>query len=61
MSDTALAEVRSWSDLHDALRRRAESLDVSRATLDEVSGLCGGYSAKLLAPVPIRRLGRVFV
>jgi hypothetical protein len=32
MSDTALAEVRTWSDLHDVLRRRAESLDISRET-----------------------------
>jgi hypothetical protein len=59
MSDTALAEVRSWRDLHEALRRRAESLDISRATLDDVSGLCSGYSAKILAPTPIRSLGRI--
>jgi hypothetical protein len=60
MSQTAaLAEVRSWSDLHNALRQRAETLDVSRAILDDVSGLCSGYSAKLLAPVPTRHLGRV--
>jgi hypothetical protein len=59
MSDTALAEVRTWSDLHDVLRRRAESLDISRETLDHVAGLQNGYSAKLLAPTPIRRLGRI--
>jgi hypothetical protein len=58
MSDT-IAEVRSWNDLHAALRARAESLNVSRLVLDELSGLQSGYASKLLAPVPIRHFGRV--
>ena len=57
MSDT-IAEVRSWNDLHAALRARAESLNVSRLVLDELSGLQSGYASKLLAPVPIRHFGR---
>jgi hypothetical protein len=58
MSDT-IAEVRSWNDLHAALRARAESLNVSRLVLDELSGLQSGYASKLLAPVPMRHFGRV--
>jgi hypothetical protein len=58
MSDT-IAEVRSWNDLHAALRARAESLNVSRLVLDELSGLQSGYASKLLAPGPIRHFGRV--
>jgi hypothetical protein len=58
MSDT-IAEVRSWNDLDTALRARAESLNVSRLVLDELSGLQSGYASKLLAPVPIRHFGRV--
>lgn len=55
MSDT-IAEVRSWNDLHAAFRARAESLNVSRLVLDELSGLQSGYASKLLAPVPMRHL-----
>jgi hypothetical protein len=58
MSDT-IAEVRSWNDLHAAFRARAESLNVSRLVLDELSGLQSGYASKLLAPVPMRHFGRV--
>jgi hypothetical protein len=54
-----IAEVRSWNDLHAAFRARAESLNVSRLVLDELSGLQSGYASKLLAPVPIRHFGRV--
>jgi hypothetical protein len=59
MSETALAEVRGWRDLHAALRARAEQLDVPRETLDALTGLPNGYCAKILAPVPIRNLGRI--
>lgn len=53
-----LATVRSYSDLHAALRARADELKVARQTLDDVSGLQDGYVAKLLAPVPVRVIGR---
>jgi hypothetical protein len=45
--------------LQSALRQRAEQLDVSRATIDNVSGLVIGYSAKLLSEPPTRGLGPV--
>lgn len=53
-------EIRSWAELQVALRQRAETLDVSREVLDHLTGLQSGYCAKLLAPHPIRRLGRIF-
>jgi hypothetical protein len=59
MSEAALTEVRGWRELHAALRARAESLDVSRETLDHLTGLQNGYCAKILAPKPIRNLGRI--
>jgi hypothetical protein len=59
MSQSVFAEVRSWSELQVALRQRAETLDVSREVLEHLTGLQSGYCAKLLAPHPIRRLGRV--
>ena len=67
----ALAEVRSVDELQAALRARALSLKLvfdartrhgnakgRDCSLDSVSGLPDGYSAKLLAPVPIRSFGR---
>jgi hypothetical protein len=53
----ALAEIRDYAELHDALRARVDQLSVSRSELDSLSGLQGGYCGKLLAPVPIKRLG----
>lgn len=59
MSDCRpLAVVRSYDDLHAALRARADALNVSRQTLDHISGLQSGYCSKLLAPVPIKAIGR---
>ena len=52
-----LAEVRSYEDLQRALRERADALNVSRLTIDDASGLQSGYSAKLLAVRPSKRLG----
>jgi hypothetical protein len=54
-----LAEIHSVRDLQAVLRQRAEELDVSRETLDSISGLQNGYSAKLLTEPPIRGLGEV--
>ena len=56
-----LAEVRSYADLQKALRARAEELDISRATLDQLSGLDAGYCGKLLAPNPKRNIGFVSI
>lgn len=52
-----LAVIRTYKELHAAIRARAESLKVSRDTLDERTGLQTGYSAKLLGPVPIKNFG----
>ena len=49
----------SYDELIAALRARADELKVTREGLDAVSGLQAGYSAKLLAPVPMRSLGKV--
>lgn len=49
------------SDMHELqaiMRARAEELNVSRLTLDEATGLPTGYSGKVLAPRPGKRLGR---
>ena len=52
-----LAEVRDYDGLHAALRARADQLEVSRLCIDDLTGLQSGYTAKLLAPVPIKRIG----
>jgi hypothetical protein len=54
-----LALVRDYGDLHEALRLRAEVLDVSRLTIDEAAGLPSGYTGKLLCPHPAKGLGRL--
>ena len=39
-------EVNSYIGLRDAIRRRVSTLDISRTTLDEITGLPLGYSGK---------------
>jgi general stress protein YciG len=51
-----IGEINSFSDLHSVLRARAEQLNMSRETIDHLTGLQPGYSSKLLAPRPIRKL-----
>lgn len=53
----SLAEVRSYDELHAALRARAHSLNVSRESIDAVAGLQSGYAAKLLCDPPLKKLG----
>ena len=52
-----LGIVRSYADLLDVARRRMLELDVTFETLDAVSGVASGYSAKLLGPRPSKRFG----
>jgi hypothetical protein len=52
-----LGEISSYNDLHALLRQRAAELELSREMIDERSGVQPGYSGKILAPRPIRRLG----
>jgi len=61
MSEIAfLAEARSFEQLHGSLRLRADQLQVSRETLDEVTLLADGFCAKLLQPNPRKSiLGKI--
>jgi hypothetical protein len=51
-----LEPIRSYDDLHKALRARADELNLSRLELDRLAGITSGYASKLLAPVPLKRL-----
>jgi hypothetical protein len=52
-----LAIVRDYQELHAACRARKDELQIAMATLDEISGNQSGYTAKLLAPKPIKGFG----
>jgi hypothetical protein len=54
-----LATIYDYQGLIGALRVRAEALDVAGLVLDEISGLPTGYVNKLLAPIPMKYLGRI--
>jgi hypothetical protein len=53
-----LAIVANYSELHSAFRSYVQEIDVSRLTIDAVSGMQEGYCAKLLAPDPMRHFGK---
>ena len=53
-----LGVVRDYAQLHALLRQRADALNISRETIDQVAGLTAGYSATVLAPAQKKRLGR---
>jgi hypothetical protein len=52
-----LAIVRDYEALHALLRARSGELGLTREQMDERVGLAAGHSSKLLARVPIKRLG----
>jgi hypothetical protein len=52
-----LGEVADYSSFLRAVRARVAELDITHETLDAVSGLQSGYTSKLLASPPIRRMG----
>lgn len=54
-----LATIRTYEEFHAALRARADELGVSRETIDELGCLTDGHASKLLAPNPIKIIGRV--
>jgi hypothetical protein len=54
-----LGTCNDYAGLHRLLRERAESLNISRNTLDEAAGFTPGHASKLLAPRPIKNLGPV--
>jgi hypothetical protein len=49
--------IRGMPDLLDALRERRDEVGITLERLDDIAGHPSGYSAKLLAPVPIKNLG----
>jgi hypothetical protein len=53
----ALVEVREYSDIHRAMRARAEELNLSRLTIDDIAGTPEGYASKVLAPQPMKCAG----
>ena len=53
----ALATLAGTDDLHAALRERADAINVSRLEIDKLAGLASGYSAKVLAPKPMKGIG----
>jgi hypothetical protein len=57
--DTFYAEAIDYDTLHVALCRRVEQMDVSRESIDYVSGLQHGYVSKLLAPAQVKGMGRL--
>jgi hypothetical protein len=49
--------VRSLEDIQVELRAIAETRGMTRLTIDELAGLASGHAAKLLGPIPAKRLG----
>jgi hypothetical protein len=47
-----------YDGLHRSLRARADELQLSRTQIEELAGLTGGHAAKILAPYPMRAIGR---
>jgi hypothetical protein len=52
-----LAAVTSYDDLVIALRARVDELQISRALVDEISGLPLGLTGKVLGIAQVKRLG----
>jgi hypothetical protein len=50
-------EANSYGDLIEALRRRAEQLDISRSTIDSLAGIADGLASKILGLGQSKRLG----
>lgn len=59
MSGRHIADVLDYDGLVSAIRARAEELNISRNTIDDVAGLTPGYASKLLAAVPLKKIGAV--
>lgn len=53
-----LAVICNYNELQAALRARVDVMNISRRTLDHLTGLTDGYSEKLLGPAQMRTLGR---
>ena len=53
-----LAVIRDYDGLHQAVKARVEELGVTRMNLDAYAKLQPGYSGKLFATIPAKRLGQ---
>ena len=49
-----LAEARDVAELQQALRQRADQLNISRETIDSTAGFSSGYSGKVLSQSPMK-------
>lgn len=52
-----LAEIRTYDDLHRALRERADEINIPRTAIDELTGLADGYAGKVLGQGKTKKLG----
>jgi hypothetical protein len=53
----AFSEWRDYNEMINGLKLRAANLNLSGETIDEISGLPSRYTAKLLGPNQVRRIG----
>jgi len=53
----AVPMLRTEADMVEAYRARIRELNISYATVDAISGLPDGYTAKLMSPKPMKGLG----
>lgn len=58
-TDRIIATVRDYDQLVAALRARVAEFGVSAEVIDDTAGLPVRYTSKLLAPIPIKGIGRV--
>jgi hypothetical protein len=54
-----LATLRTYDDLVQVIRARRDELNVPHEIIDDVAGLPGGYTSKLLTPRPIKLIGPI--
>lgn len=53
-----IGTARDYDQLHELLRARVDELAVTYESVDAVAGLPSRYTAKLLAPVPMKAIGK---
>jgi hypothetical protein len=51
--------IRDCSDFVDVVRARRDELKLTHEQIDYISGMQSGYTSKLLAPKPLKKLGPV--
>lgn len=54
---TALATAASYDEMIDALVARKNELGLSNEMVDELTGLPGGYTGKVLGPARVKKMG----